>query len=78
MLWSGLQLEKISAMDTLPLACNRLEAMWGKAVRVSLFDHETIMEEAEKLDRLEYDEEDKREDNELESKQESNGQSDSN
>ncbi len=37
----------------LPLACNRLEATWQKAVRVSLFDHEMIMEEAEKRDRLE-------------------------
>ncbi len=50
---SGLQLEKISAMNTLPLACNRLEAMRRKAVRVSLFDPEMIMEKAEKQDRLE-------------------------
>jgi hypothetical protein len=50
---SGLQLEEISVMNTLPQACNRLEAKWTKAVRVSLFDHDLIMEEAGKWDRLE-------------------------
>jgi hypothetical protein len=74
-LQSELQLEKISALNTLPLACSRLEAMQRKAVRVSLFDHETIMEEAEKQDRLEYNEEDESKDNKLESKQD--GESDS-
>ncbi len=33
-----------------------LKAMWKKAIRVSTLDHEGIMEEATKHDRLEYKE----------------------
>ena len=54
---SGLHLEEISTINPVPRACNRLEARRQKAVRVPLFDHEIIMEEAGKRDRLEYDEE---------------------
>ena len=53
---TGLQLQPISTTNALSLACARAEAMWKKAVKVSPLDHEVIMEEASKHDRLEYDE----------------------
>ena len=84
---SGLHLEEISTINPVPRACNRLEARRQNAVRVSLFDHEIIMEEAGKRDRLEYDEEEEEEEveeeegssdgmNESGSEGESNGTSD--
>ncbi len=54
MLQSGLQLEEISAMNKLPWACNRLEVTRKNAGEISMQEHETLMEEAERCDRLEY------------------------
>ncbi len=50
----GGQLKEICAMNKLPLACNRLEATRKNAGKISMQEHETIMEEAERRDRLEY------------------------
>ena len=55
--------------NKLPKTCNRMEATWQKAVRLSLHDHENIMEEAGRRDRLEYDDEEESEDDELESEE---------
>ena len=76
-LQTGLQLQQISATNKLPNACNRLEATRQKAVRVSPRDHDSIMEEAGKRDRLEYDVEEDSEDEELESELESESDSES-
>jgi hypothetical protein len=54
-LLTSLQLQPISETNKLPTACNRKEAAQKKAVKVTLWDHEVIMEEAGKRDRLEYD-----------------------
>ena len=54
-LLTGFQLQPISETNKLPTACNRKEAAQKKAVKVTLLDHEVIMEEAGKRDRLEYD-----------------------
>ncbi len=67
MLQSGLQLEEISATNKLPRACNRLEATRKNVGEISMQEHETLMEEAERCNRLEYNndngsEEDKGED----------------
>ncbi len=53
-LQSGLQLEEICATNKLPRACNRLEVTQKNAGKISMQEHETIMEEAERRDRLEY------------------------
>ena len=51
---SGLQLEKISVTNKLPLACNRLDVMRKRAVKIATQEHEAIMEEeAGRRDRLE-------------------------
>ena len=57
-LLTGFQLQPISETNKLPTACNRKEAAQKKAVKVTLLDHEVIMEEAGKRDRLEYDDDD--------------------
>ncbi len=57
-LQTGLQLQPISTSNALPNACARVKAMRKKATKVSTLDHEAIMEEATKHDRLEYKEED--------------------
>ncbi len=63
-LLTGLEMEKVSATNPLlPQACNRVEAKRQKATRVSLLDHEAIMEEAERRVWLEYDDNDKEESN---------------
>ncbi len=61
---TGLQVQPISVTNALPRACATQEATRKKAVKVSSLDHEAIMEEATKRDRLEYDgkEEDEDED----------------
>jgi hypothetical protein len=56
-LLTGLKMEDISNTNPLPQACNRLDTTWQKAQRVSLLEHEKIMEEAGRRDRLEYDNE---------------------
>jgi hypothetical protein len=55
---TGLQLQQISTTNALPNACARVEATQKKAIKVSTLDHEEIMEEATKHDRLEYEEDD--------------------
>jgi hypothetical protein len=76
-LQTGVQLQEISNKNELPQSCNRMVATWQKEVRVSLLDHETIMEEAERHNWLEYDNEGESEENKLESKLESNGEPES-
>jgi hypothetical protein len=71
-LLTGFQLQPISETNKLPIACNRREAVQKKAVKVTLLDHEVIMKEAGKRDRLEYDVDD---DNSDESKEESEEES---
>ena len=52
-----------------------MEATRQQARRVTVFDHEAIMEEAERRDWLKYNEEDEQSDDELmESELESNGE----
>ncbi len=53
-LWSGLQLEKISATNKLPLACNRLEATRKRVGKTATHEHEEIMEEAGRRNRLDF------------------------
>jgi hypothetical protein len=57
-LQTGLQLQPISTTNALPNACTRVEAMRKKAIKVLTLNHEAIMEEATKRDRLEYEEDD--------------------
>ena len=57
-LQTGLQLQPISTTNALPNACARVKAMRKKAIKVSTLDHEAIMDEATKRDRLEYEEDD--------------------
>jgi hypothetical protein len=61
---SGLQLEEISETNKLPRACNRLEATRKNAGKISMQEHETIMEEAARRDRLEYNDNDGSEEDE--------------
>jgi hypothetical protein len=72
-LLTGFQLQPISETNKLPTACNRREAAQNKAVKVTLLDHEVIMEEVGKRDQLEYDVDDEDSD---ESKEESEEESD--
>ena len=51
-----MQLKEISATNKLPLACNRLDATQKRAGKIAVEEHEAIMEEAERHDRLEYNE----------------------
>ena len=53
-LQTGLHLQPISTTNKLLMACQRWEAMQKKAVKVTFQDHEAIMEEASKCNRLEY------------------------
>ena len=53
-LQSGLQLKEICATNTLPWACNQLEATRKNAGKFSMQEHETIVEEAVRRNRLEY------------------------
>jgi hypothetical protein len=70
-LWTGLQLLDISRENTLPNACNRMEATRQKAVKVAAYEHNQIMEEAERRDQLEYEHEDEAESDKSGSKVES-------
>ncbi len=70
MLQMGLEMQIITSENKLPKTCNRMEATRQKAVRMSLHDHENIMEEAGGRDPwLEYDHEEESKDNESESKE---------
>jgi hypothetical protein len=62
-LLTGLEMEEVSAINILPQACNRVEAKWQKATRVTLLNHEAILEEAERHDWLEYDDNEEEESN---------------
>jgi hypothetical protein len=53
-LQTGLKMEEINTRNKLPQACNRLDAMRKKARKIASQDHEAIMEEAKKCNRLEY------------------------
>ena len=53
-LQSGLQLKEICATNTLPWACNQLEATRKNAGKFSMQEHETIVEEAVRRNRREY------------------------
>jgi hypothetical protein len=66
-----LQLLDISRENTLPNACNRMEATRQKAVKVVAYKHNQIMEEAKRRNRLEYEHEDEAESNESGSEVES-------
>ncbi len=54
----GLQLEEICAANKMPRACNQLEATKKNAGEISMQQHETIMEEAKRNDRLECNDDD--------------------
>ena len=45
-LQTGLHLQLISVANKLPQACNRMEAMRQKMLKVTHLDHDAIMEEA--------------------------------
>ena len=64
---TGLHLQPISVANKLPQACNRMEATWQKALKVTHLDHDAIMEEASRRDRLEYDDDEDDESEEEES-----------
>ncbi len=51
---TGLEMEKISTRNKLPQACKRLDAMRKKVHKIASQDHDAIMEEARKHNRLEY------------------------
>ncbi len=55
---TGFEMDEISPANPLPRSCSRAEATLQKAKRVSILDHEAIMEEAERRDWLEYDDDD--------------------
>ena len=69
MLQMGLEMQIITSENKLPKTCKRMEATRQKAVRVSLHDHENILEEAGRHDQLEYDDKEESEDDESESKE---------
>jgi hypothetical protein len=51
---SIIKVRHVCVTNKLPRACNRLEATRKNARKISMQEHETIMEEAERRDRLEY------------------------
>ena len=59
---TGLRVQPISATNALPRTCASQEATRKKALKVLSLDHEAIMEEASKQDRLEYKDEDEDQD----------------
>jgi hypothetical protein len=72
-LQNGLQLDEISATNKLPLTCNRLDATRKRVGKIATQEHDAIMEEAGKRDRLEYSKDDDSNDiDESESMAESN------
>jgi len=72
-LQTGVQMQEISGVNKLPRVCNRMEATWQRALKVTSLDHDAIMEEASRRDWLEYDDDEDDEDNE--SKEESDEES---
>ena len=66
----GLEMQIITSENKLPKTCNRMEATRQKGVRMSLHDHENIMEEAGGRDPwLEYNDKEESKDNESESEE---------
>ncbi len=57
-LWTELQLLDISRENMLPNECNKMEATHQKVVKVAAYEHNQIMEEAERHDQLEYEHDD--------------------
>ena len=72
-LQTGVQMQEISGVNKLPNACNRMEATRQGALKLRSLDHDAIMEEASRRDRLEYDDDEYNKDNE--SEEESNEES---
>jgi hypothetical protein len=70
---SGLHLKEISVTNKLPWACNRLEATRKNAGKITMQEHEIIMEEAERHDRLEYNDD---EGSEVDEGEDSDGEED--
>ena len=70
---AGLELLPISAQDKLPSNCDVKAAKQKGAVKVSSDDHEAILEEAERRDRLEFDPEDSESEGESEDEGEEEG-----
>ncbi len=62
-LQTDVQMQEISGVNKLPRACNRMEATQQRALKVTSLDHDAIMEEASRRDRLEYDDDEDGEDN---------------
>jgi len=77
---TGLQVQPISAANVLPRAYAREEAKQKKAVEVSSLDHEAIMEEASKCNKLEFNgnNDNDNDDDDDESNEESNEESEDN
>ena len=50
-------MDGISGDNPLPMTCSKKEASRQDARRVSILDHEEIMDKIERRDRLEYDNE---------------------
>ncbi len=66
----GLEIQIITSENKLPKTCNQMEATRQRAVRMSLHDHENIMEEAGGRDpRLEYDDKEESKDDKSESEE---------
>ena len=63
-------MQEISGVNKLPRACNRMEATRQRALKVTSLDHDAIMEEASRRNRLEYDDDEDDEDNESEEESE--------
>ncbi len=59
--------------NKLPWACNRLEATRKNAGKITMQEHEIIMEEAERHDRLEYNDD---EGSEVDEGEDSDGEED--
>jgi hypothetical protein len=58
-LQTGLHVQPMSMTNALPLACRRTKTTRKKATKILSLDHEAIMEEVSKCDRLEYKKESK-------------------
>jgi hypothetical protein len=54
---TGFEMDGISGDNPLPRTCSKKEASRHDARKVSILDHEEIMDEIERRDRLEYDDE---------------------
>ena len=62
-LQTSVQMQEISGENKLPRACNRMEAMRQRLLKVRSLEHDAILEEASRRDWLEYDDNEDNEDN---------------